>query len=947
MSRATTCPDKAVLERLRDGSLAKQEQRAVEKHCGGCDTCQATLEELAYDAQGNPSPIACPRPEVLKQLLDGSLGDYAAEAVEHHVSMCRNCEAHFSALCSGFELESRSAGCPRPEVLKRYLDGSLAPHAAEAVEHHMSTCKSCKSHFSALCWGFELASRSIACPRPEDLKRFLDGSLDQYEHADVEGHLETCESCQARLDEVASGGLNLQGQMRNLRSDAAADAPGLKRVIGVLKEELEPDMDTTRSTVSVSSDDLEFLDPADAPGDLGKLGPYRVQEVLGQGGMGIVMKAFDPTLHRAVAIKILAPQLAASSPARQRFAREARAAAGIRNEHVVAIHSVDEWKGLPYLVMEYIPGSSLQARIDRTASLDLNSILRIGMQAATGLAAAHAQGLVHRDIKPSNILLENCVERVKITDFGLARAVDDASLTQSGVVAGTPLFMAPEQARCEAIDHRADLFSLGAVLYAMCTGRSPFRASTTLGVLRRVCDDTHRPIQEVNPDVPNWLSQIVDKLLAKDRENRYQTAEEVVDVLGRHLARRQRGLAGSPDSPPVPPPHVVQVAAAGDDVGPAKDHRPRRRWIKIIGALIVLLAGLFVIAEVIWVKWSLPPIPYLLGLRKPVGLVIIHMPHPEFRVFLNGHRLVPDVRMQTKEKVSGGYLVDVYREDTRITRKWFDLDPGMMVELEVLKDGSLEFQYEGPVRSPALRLPAPKASAEREKPGGSRLANPIPESLGLTQTKGLIVVHLSNPELSVVVNDKLLIPRIGTHCLTTEPPGHGTGYSVEVFKEGIKIANEYYKLKPGMMVELEVLKDGSIIYGYVGPIRSPLLGAKPEFDPRPLGPDGRPIGRRSPWQWQPDQARTPQLLDAAPETGAHQRLIDRINQAIRDDPLAMSLAKQIKSTKEDLFNRAVVRRGFIPAATVELQKRLEKLSEDYTKRVQLISDQIREQAPGQ
>ena len=124
------------------------------------------------------------------------------------------------------------------------------------------------------------------------------------------------------------------------------------------------------------------------------------------------------------------------------------------------------------------------------------------MQTAAGLAAAHAQGLVHRDIKPANILLENGVERVKLTDFGLARAVDDASLTQSGVVAGTPLYMAPEQARCEPIDHRADLFSLGTVLYAMCTGRSPFRASTTLGVLRRVCDDPHRPVREVNPGRP-------------------------------------------------------------------------------------------------------------------------------------------------------------------------------------------------------------------------------------------------------------------------------------------------------------------------------------------------------------------------------------------------------------------------------------------------------------
>ncbi len=126
--------------------------------------------------------------------------------------------------------------------------------------------------------------------------------------------------------------------------------------------------------------------------------------------------------------------------------------------------------------MPYVPGHSLQERIDQTGPLELREILRIGMQTAAGLAAAHAQGLVHRDIKPANILLENGVERVRITDFGLARAVDDATQTQSGVVAGTPQYMAPEQARGEAVDHRADLFSLGSVLYAMCTGHSPFRA---------------------------------------------------------------------------------------------------------------------------------------------------------------------------------------------------------------------------------------------------------------------------------------------------------------------------------------------------------------------------------------------------------------------------------------------------------------------------------------
>src|SRR5207237_2922283 len=127
------------------------------------------------------------------------------------------------------------------------------------------------------------------------------------------------------------------------------------------------------------------------------------------------------------------------------------------------------------------------------------------MQTASGLAAAHAQGLVHRDIKPANILLENGVERVKITDFGLARAIADANLTQSGVVAGTPQFMSPEQARGDPVDQRADLFSFGSVLYAMCTGRAPFRGSNSMSVLKRVCDEMPTPVRETNPEIPDWL----------------------------------------------------------------------------------------------------------------------------------------------------------------------------------------------------------------------------------------------------------------------------------------------------------------------------------------------------------------------------------------------------------------------------------------------------------
>ena len=272
-------------------------------------------------------------------------------------------------------------------------------------------------------------------------------------------------------------------------------------------------------------------------------GPYEVLEVLGQGGMGVVLKARDPALDRTVAIKVLTPALAHGATARRRFAREARAVAAVGHEHIVAIHAVDEFRGLPYLVMQYIPGRSLQERLDASGPLEVKEILRIGTQAARALAAAHAQGVVHRDIKPANILLENCIERVKLTDFGLARAIDDASLTQSGVIAGTPQYMAPEQARGEPVDARSDLFSLGAVLYAMAAGRPPFRADSAMAVLKRVCDDRHRPIRELNPDVPDWLEAMIDRLLAKDPADRFQTATEVADLLERGLAHVQQPTA--------------------------------------------------------------------------------------------------------------------------------------------------------------------------------------------------------------------------------------------------------------------------------------------------------------------------------------------------------------------------------------------------------------------
>ncbi|MCA9020934.1 MAG: protein kinase, partial [Planctomycetaceae bacterium] len=277
----------------------------------------------------------------------------------------------------------------------------------------------------------------------------------------------------------------------------------------------------------------KFLEPSSRPGWLGRLAHYEIEEVLGRGAFGIVAKAFDSKLHRVVAIKLMSPELATTSPPRKRFLREARTAAAVTHENIVAIYAVEE-EPIPYLVMEYVSGKTLQQQMDEQGPLEIPEVLRIGRQVAAGLAAAHSVNLIHRFIKPSNILLsEGPNERAKISDFGLARAVDDASMTSSGLIAGTPMYMAPEQARGETLDHRADLFSLGSVLYQMTSGRPPFRAANTVAVLKRVCEDVPRSLVDVLPGIPDWLELIILRLLEKDREDRYQTAQEVADLLAR------------------------------------------------------------------------------------------------------------------------------------------------------------------------------------------------------------------------------------------------------------------------------------------------------------------------------------------------------------------------------------------------------------------------------
>jgi serine/threonine protein kinase/formylglycine-generating enzyme required for sulfatase activity len=397
--------------------------------------------------------------------------------------------------------------------------------------------------------------------------------------------------------------------------------------------------------------DLSFLKPSTKPGSIGTLGHYEIMKVLGQGGFGIVFKAFDEKLHRHVAIKVMNPQMAATSPPRKRFLREARSAAAIRNENIVAVHSVEE-EPLPYLVMEFIDGLTLHDKLNGNGPLEVTEILYLGQQIAGGLAAAHALGLIHRDIKPGNILIEGAFEqKVKITDFGLARAADDASLTRSGVISGTPMYMAPEQATGQALDHRTDLFSLGSVLYQMACGRPPFRAPSTVAVLRRVTEDTPRPLQEVVPELPDWLVAVINKLLEKKPEDRFQSAKEVAELLGKcrselqlngvvtsvllpqrsHLAPQDEpsSTAHSSTNRPSPklsssPPAIAQPGAAVQ----GSSRRSETATLKRNWTLYGILLGMMMLLPVLFGKqlgsyvnaWIWPAIPVLPETNVASGL---------------------------------------------------------------------------------------------------------------------------------------------------------------------------------------------------------------------------------------------------------------------------------------------------------------------------------------
>jgi serine/threonine protein kinase/WD40 repeat protein len=448
------------------------------------------------------------------------------------------------------------------------------------------------------------------CPDAPVLEQFLLGRVTDAEAEQLEEHLTGCSRCAVTLRWLRAED-RLVVAMRGCEDTPPGAQPDvIDALVPVLKRLRGPGETTTLPPpggAAGASPDVTtpipasaFLAPAQDPDEIGRLGPYRVLRRLGAGGMGMVFLAEDPRLKRHVALKVIKPDLAAREDARRRFLREAQAIAAIEHDHIVAVFQADEDRGVPFLAMQLLRGESLEARLARAAGpLPTDEVLRIGREIAEGLAAAHERGLIHRDIKPANVWLEgpegeSAAEpvselstqyeglstqhpgprtappttsprpggRVKILDFGLARALqgEEAGVSHHGALVGTPSYMAPEQARGDEVDHRADLFSLGCLLYRLAAGRPPFPGSDALAVLVRIATDEPVPPRQVNPAVPPALAGLIVRLLAKDPGKRPPTARAVADALGaleerragRRLSRRRLVLTA-----------VLVAAAAG------------------------------------------------------------------------------------------------------------------------------------------------------------------------------------------------------------------------------------------------------------------------------------------------------------------------------------------------------------------------------------------------
>jgi eukaryotic-like serine/threonine-protein kinase len=387
-----------------------------------------------------------------------------------------------------------------------------------------------------------MSESTVVCPNVDDYVPLLSGAASADANR-LARHLLACPACQDVVRELPGG----EDLMDRLRCEWRVSDATTK---------LAPELTTPGNAPHHAAAVIwtALLDPPEQPGEIGRIEAYRVRRVLGSGGMGTVFEAQDIGLNRIVALKVPHPDGLEDPTARERFVREARAAAALNDDHIVTVFHVGQAHDIPFLVMEYLHGESLDARLGREEIVPVPEAVRIGWQVCQGLATAHEHGVIHRDIKPANIWIEErptrrgrpqTAPRIKLLDFGLARpAGPGASLTAFGQVLGSPGYMSPEQARGQRVDARSDLFSLGTVLYRMLSGAKPFVGPTTDTIRMAVIADEPERLEKVNPAVPADLADLVHRLMAKRPEDRPANAHEVADAL-RAIEERLQGSSAA------------------------------------------------------------------------------------------------------------------------------------------------------------------------------------------------------------------------------------------------------------------------------------------------------------------------------------------------------------------------------------------------------------------
>jgi serine/threonine protein kinase len=416
-----------------------------------------------------------------------------------------------------------------------------------------------------------------------------------------------------QLEQLFHAAVELDQSRRAAFVDAAcADDLDLRRALEAL---LAHDAQATRSllktpTPATLSTNEEDVLPA------GKtISHYRILSKIGAGGMGVVYKAEDTKLGRNVALKFLPEELAKQREAVGRFQREARAASALNHPHICTIHDIELDGAPPFIVMELLEGQTLKHKIG-SQPLPVTEILEFGMQIADALEAAHTRGIIHRDIKPANVFVTPRGE-IKILDFGLAKlgfvgaiwdgvrqrsgggssesgdtaATIEETLTKPGLAMGTVAYMSPEQARGEELDARTDLFSFGALLYEMATGRKPFDRNSVALVFRAILEESPTPPKALNPAIPSRLEEIIAKALERDRDVRYQTASDLKIDLKR-LRRAEEST------------HARVSATVTGAPATEKEHESflKRRWPHLAGATALLILAAFAIQN----GWRMP-----------------------------------------------------------------------------------------------------------------------------------------------------------------------------------------------------------------------------------------------------------------------------------------------------------------------------------------------------